>query len=229
MKVISCFHYVHSSYSLHPCFYDQNRSKLNNLWVKIKINLMCSSLMRLNTQRVKGKIAVNINDYAPKKTGEQFSINQNILKTNCISRQHPLIFLTRPHTHSLPMLDACGRTENRSAHKCISKHQYHISCGLYFQAKVQSLTLFYLYAIVWSNRHVLSDSSQTWTSTAWLPTHIKINYSVTQMFCYNLWNRSKNVVLQQVHICMFLITIAAIDNQSLYESQQAAFKEYAVS
>lgn len=54
-------------------------------------------------------------------------------------------------TLHLPMLDACGRTGRRSAHKCIWRHQYHISCGLYFQAKAQVFTLYYLKAMFWSN------------------------------------------------------------------------------
>lgn len=102
--------------------------------VKTEAKKKNSSLIRLDMQRTKGKKAIHINDLG--KDSEQFDVNHLIFKTNGISRQHPLIF-SNTATHMLPMLDVCGRTEQRTAHKCISKHQYHISCGLYFQAKVQ--------------------------------------------------------------------------------------------
>lgn len=52
-------------------------------------------------------------------------------------------------TH-IPMQEACGRSDKHSVLKCIWKHQYHISCGLYFQAKAQNSTLFLLFDILWS-------------------------------------------------------------------------------
>lgn len=87
--------------------------------------------------------------YFKKKTAsaaELFAIIRPILLH---MQQSTPSYFSDTDTH-IPMQEACGRSDKHSVLKCIWKHQYHISCGLYFQAKAQNSTLFLLFDILWS-------------------------------------------------------------------------------